>query len=62
MKLKYFAPFLLLLSCENNMDKDNQIIIQQQKTIDSLESELIQYKILHSVGKEIIESDSSYTE
>ncbi len=61
MKLKYL-PFLLLFSCDNNMDKNNQIITQQQKTIDSLESELIQYKILHSIGKEIIESDSSFTD
>jgi hypothetical protein len=62
MKLKFIAPFLLLLSCDNKIDKNNHIIVKQQKTIDSLQSELNQYKILHSVCKEIIESDSSYTE
>jgi hypothetical protein len=65
-KFKYFcifiAPYLLLLSCDNKIDKNNHIIVKQQKTIDSLQSELNQYKILYSVGKEIIESDSSYTE
>lgn len=59
MKLKYLS-FLLLLSCETDIDK--KTFTEQQKTIDSLQNELKQYKILHSVAKEVIENDSTFTE
>ena len=60
MNLKYFLSIFLLLSCSTNTD--NQTISNQIATIDSLQTELKNYKILYEVAKEVIESDSSYTE
>jgi hypothetical protein len=51
-----FTAILLLFSCQTDTDK--KTIADQKKTIDSLEIELNDYKILHSVAKEIIEKDS----
>lgn len=51
-----FTAILLLFSCQSETDKTT--IADQKKTIDSLQLELNDYKVLHSVAKEIIEQDS----
>jgi hypothetical protein len=51
-----FILLCLFYSCQSETDKTT--IADQKKTIDSLEIELNDYKILHSVAKEIIEKDS----
>jgi hypothetical protein len=51
--------FFFFYSCQSNSDK---IIADQKAKIDSLELELNNYKVLHSIAKEIIDNDSTYTE
>jgi hypothetical protein len=58
MNLKLFIIFFFFFSCQSNSDK---IIADQKVKIDSLELELNNYKVLHSIAKEIIENDSTYT-
>ena len=45
-------------SCQSNSDK---IIADQKAKIDSLQLELNDYKILHSIAKEIIDKDTSFS-
>lgn len=54
----YYFLFIVSFywSCQSETDKTT--IADQKKTIDSLEIELNDYKVLHSVAKEIIEQDS----
>lgn len=59
MKILALSILLILFSCnvgEQSCEQQEQIYIQR---IDSLEQELENYKALHEVAKEIIESDSS---
>ena len=58
-KLKYFifVFFFILSSCQSDTNK--KTLADQKKTIDSLEIELNNYKILQSVAKEIMEKDST---
>ena len=51
--------FLFFFSCQSNTEK---VIDDQKAKIDSLELELNNYKVLHSIAKEIIDNDSTYTE
>ena len=51
--------FFFFFSCQSNTEK---VIADQKAKIDSLELELSDYKILHEIGKEIIDNDSTYTE
>lgn len=54
-----FTAIVLFYSCQSDADK--KTIADQKKTIDSLEIELNDYKVLHSIAKEIIEKDTAYT-
>lgn len=56
MKPLSILMFYILTSCQSDADK--KTIADQKKTIDSLEIELYDYKVLHSIAKEIIEKDS----
>ena len=51
--------FFFFFSCQSNTEK---VIADQKTKIDSLELELNNYKVLHSIAKEIIDNDSTYTE
>jgi hypothetical protein len=51
--------FPFFFSCQSNTEK---VIADQKAKIDSLESELNNYKVLNSISKEIIDNDSTYTE
>jgi hypothetical protein len=50
--------FLFFFSCQSNTEK---VIADQKSKIDSLESELNNYKVLHSIAKEIIDKDTSFS-
>jgi hypothetical protein len=56
MKFPLILLLIVIIGCQSDTDK--KTIADQKKTIDSLEIELNDYKILHSVAKEIIEKDS----
>lgn len=56
MKFSLILLLLAITSCQSDADK--KTIADQKKTIDSLEIELNDYKVLHSIAKEIIEKDS----
>ena len=57
MKFSLIIFLIAITSCQSNLDK--KTIAYQKKTIDSLVIELNNYKILHSVAKEIIEQVST---
>jgi ABC-type proline/glycine betaine transport system substrate-binding protein len=59
MKFSLILLLIAVTSCQSETDKTT--IADQKKTIDSLEIELNDYKLLHSVAKEIIEKDTTYT-
>ena len=59
MKDIFILLLINLVSCQSDADK--MTIADQKKTIDSLEIELNDYKVLHSIAKEIIEKDTAYT-
>jgi hypothetical protein len=59
MKFPLILLLIVIISCQSNLDK--KTIADQKKTIDSLEIELNDYKVLHSIAKEIIEKDTAYT-
>lgn len=48
-----------IYSCNQQKSNCDEINQTYTKKIDSLEKELVNYKALHDVAKEIIESDSS---
>jgi hypothetical protein len=58
MKPKIIFVVLAFFSCQSNSDK---IIAVQKAKIDSLQLELNDYKILHSIAKEIIDKDTSFS-
>ena len=59
MNTRLIILFFFFFSCQSNTEK---VIADQKAKIDSLELELNNFKILHSIAKEIIDNDSTYTE
>jgi hypothetical protein len=59
MNTRLIILFFFFFSCQSNTEK---VIADQKTKIDSLELELNNYKVLHSIAKEIIDNDSTYTE
>jgi hypothetical protein len=58
MFTRFVILFFFFFSCQSNTEK---VIADQKTKIDSLELELNNYKVLHSIAKEIIDNDSTYT-
>jgi hypothetical protein len=58
MNIRLYIIFFFFFSCQSNSDK---IIADQKAKIDSLQLELNDYKILHSIAKEIIDKDTSFS-